>query len=179
MYAELIDPLPLWIARACMATLLAHAALAKWSDVSQFEQHLAAYRVRPGLMPLLRVALPAAEAAAAMLLLTPWRTAGAALAGSLLLAYGAAMAWHVAQGRVLDCGCGGEPMPASWALVLRNAVLLGIAVLAAAPASARAMGLADFMVVMASVLLGTLLYAALHQVLRHVARPAAAGWRRS
>jgi hypothetical protein len=34
-------------------------------------------------------------------------------------------------------------------------------------AAARAMGLADFMVVVGSVLLGALLYAALHQVLRH------------
>jgi hypothetical protein len=44
--------------------------------------------------------------------------------------------------------------------------------------TARAIGLADFMVVVASVLLATLLYAALHQVLRHVARPPTAGWRR-
>ncbi|MFO1218214.1 MAG: MauE/DoxX family redox-associated membrane protein [Burkholderiaceae bacterium] len=176
---ESFDPLPLWIARACLATLFAHAALAKWGDAALFEQHLAAYRVRAGLAPLLRVALPTAEALAAVLLLTPWRAGGAVLAAALLLTYGAAMAWHLAHDRVLDCGCGGEPLPVSWALVARNAALVGMAALAAAPATARAMGMADFMVVAASVLLATLLYAALHQVLRHVARPAAAGWRRS
>lgn len=175
----LIDPLPLWLARACLATLFAHAALAKWGDAPLFELHLAAYRVSAGLVPLLRVVLPVLEALAAVLLLTPWRTAGAALAAALLLAYGVTMAWHRAHGRVLDCGCGGEPLPVSWALVARNAALVALAALAAAPAASRAMGLADFMVVVASVLLATLLYAALHQVLRHVARPAEAGWRRS
>lgn len=179
MIADVIDPLPLWLARACLATLFAHAALAKWGDVPLFEQHLSAYRVPPSLLPLLRVVLPAIEALAAGLLLTPWRIAGAALAGALLLTYGATMAWHRMHGRVLDCGCGGEPLPVSWALVARNAALMALAALAAAPAASRAMGLADFMVVVASVLLATLLYAALHQVLRHVARPAEAGWRRS
>jgi hypothetical protein len=174
----MLDPLPLWIARACLATLFAHAAMAKWSDVALFEQHLAAYRVNPGVVPLLRVTLPLGEAMAASLLLTPWRAVGAALAAALLLVYGFTMAWHLAQGRVLDCGCGGDALPVSWALVVRNAVLVCIALLAAAPVVPRAMGLADFMVVVASVLLATLLYAALHQVLRHVARPPAAGWRR-
>jgi hypothetical protein len=179
MFTEQFDPLPLWIARACLATLFAHAAVAKWSDVALFEQHLAAYRVNSGLVPVLRVALPLTEATTAALLLSPWRAVGAGLATALLLAYAFTMSWHLARGRVLDCGCGGEPLPVSWALVVRNAVLAGLALLAAAPASARAMGLADYMVVVASVLLATLLYAALHQVLRHVARPPPAGWRRS
>lgn len=179
MLAELIDPLPLWLARACLATLFAHAALAKWSDPWLFEQHLAAYRVSASWLPRLRVVLPVAEALAAVLLLTPWRVAGAALAGGLLLAYGTAMAWHRAQGRVLDCGCGGEPLPVSWALVARNVALSALAALAAAPTASRSMGAADFMVVVAGVLLATLLYAALHQVLRHGSRSAAHGWRRS
>ena len=178
MFAELIDPLPVWLARACLATLLAQAALAKWADLPLFEQHLAAYRLPSGLVPLARLGLPVLEAAAAALLLTPWRKAGALLGGGLLLAYGLAMAWHRGHGHVLDCGCGGEALPVSWVLVVRNAALLPLAALAAAPAAPRAMGWADFMVVVAGVLLATLLYAALHQVLRHVARPAEAGWRR-
>lgn len=178
MFTELFDPLPVWLARACLATLFAHAALAKWTDASLFEQHLAAYRVSPALVPVLRRVLPLGEAVAAVLLLTPWRSAGAWLAAAMLLTYASAMAWHRARGRTLDCGCGGEPLPVSWALVARNAVLVVLAALAAAPASDRAMGAADFMVIVASVLLGTLLVAALHQVLRHVARPVAAGWRR-
>jgi len=175
----MIDPLLVWIALACTATLFAHAAVAKAMDLALFEQHLAALGVPQALLGAASRAVPAAEALAALLLFTPWRAAGALLATVLLVCYGAVMALHVARGRTPDCGCGGEPLPVSWPLVLRNAVLVALAALAAAPSAARAMGWADFMVIVASVLLGTLLYAALHQVLRHVARPVAAGWRRS
>ena len=47
-----LDPLPLWIAAALTATLLAHAALAKFSDLALFEQHLAAYRMPEALGPV-------------------------------------------------------------------------------------------------------------------------------
>jgi Methylamine utilisation protein MauE len=162
-----LDPLLGWIAAACIATLLAHAALAKLADAALLEQHLAAYGVPAALLTPAARTLPLLEALAALLLLTPWRTAGAALAAALLLAYAGVMAWHRGQGHALDCGCGGEPLPVSWALVVRNAVLAGMALLAGAPMASRAMGLAEFLVVAAAVLLGSLLYAALHQVLRH------------
>lgn len=165
-----IDPLLIWIALACTATLFAHAALAKVMDRALFEQHLAAYGVPHKLLGAASRAVPALEALAALLLFTPWRTAGAALAVALLLLYAAAMALHVARGRTPDCGCGGEPLPVSWALVARNALLALVAALAAAPMAARAMGLGDFLVVAAALLLATLLYAAWHQVLRLRAR---------
>ncbi len=159
-------PLPVWIALACTATLFAHAAIAKAFDLAQFEQHLAAYGVPSGLQPLLARAVPALEAAAALLLVTPWRGPGAALAASLLLLYGAAMAWALARGWALDCGCGGEPLPVSWALVVRNALLAALALVAGSPIADRAAGAADFFVIAAALLLATLLYAAWHQVLR-------------
>lgn len=168
MFAELaFDPLPVWIARACIATLFAQAALVKFGDPALLEQHTAAYGVPGVLQPAATRALPVIEGVAAALLLTPWHAAGAALAITLLLGYGAAMAWHRALARALDCGCGGEPLAVSWVLVARNAALAVLAALAGMPAAARAMAWADFMVVAASVLLSTLLYAALHQVLRH------------
>jgi Methylamine utilisation protein MauE len=164
-----LDPLPAWIAAAVIATLLAHAALAKLADLSLFEQHLAAYRVPdPRLAAVARV-IPAVELAIAALLLSPWRVAGAVLGASLLAGYGAAMAWHRWHGHALDCGCGGEPLPVSWSLVVRNALLALLALLAASPLEDRAMGLADFAVVAASVPLATLLYAGLNQILRHQA----------
>jgi Methylamine utilisation protein MauE len=127
--------------------------------------------VPPGLIALAARALPLLEFAAAALLLSPWRTGGSALAIALLAGYGAAMAWHRLQGRELDCGCGGEPLAVSWPLVARNALLCGLALVAAAPATPRALALADFGVVAAALLLGALLYAAFHQVLRHAAPP--------
>jgi hypothetical protein len=89
------------------------------------------------------------------------------LGTALLLAYAAAMAWHRARGHTLDCGCGGESLPVSWALVSRNLVLVSISALALAPANPRSMGLGDFAVVVGAVLLGAVLYAGLNQVLRH------------
>lgn len=165
-----LDPLLVWIAVACTATLFAHGGIAKLGDRALFEQHLAAYGVPPALTGALAWLLPLAEAGAALALLTPWRAAGAVLAAALLLLYAAAMAWHRQQGHALDCGCGGEPLPLSWALVLRNLVLAALALAAAAPMAARALGLADFLVIAAALVLGTLLHAALHQMLRHRAR---------
>jgi Methylamine utilisation protein MauE len=163
----MIDPLLVWIALACTATLFAHAAVAKAMDRALFEQHLAALGVPQASLGAASRAVPAAEALAALLLFTPWRAAGALLAAALLVCYGAVMALHVARGRTPDCGCGGEPLPVSWALVSRNGALAGVAALAAAPMAARAMGLGDFLVVAAALLLACLLYAALHQLLRH------------
>ena len=171
MTIDVLDPLAPWIARALLATLLALAALAKATDLALFEQHLAAYRVPPRLLTLASRALPALELGTAMLLLSPWRVAGAALAFTLLAGYGAAMGWHRLHGRALDCGCGGEPLAVSWPLVARNAFLCSLALVAAAPVAPRALGLADFGVVAGALLVGALLYAAFHQVLRHAARP--------
>ncbi|EHR73368.1 Methylamine utilization protein MauE [Burkholderiales bacterium JOSHI_001] len=162
-----LDPLLVWMAAAALATLFAHAALDKARDLALTEQHVAAYGVPFQISAAFARALPAVEALAALLLMTPWRAAGAVLAAALLLAYAAAMAWHRLHGRSLDCGCGGEPLPVSWALVVRNGLLAALAGVAGAAMAPRAMGLGDFFVVVAALLMATLLYAALHQVLRH------------
>lgn len=165
-----LDPLWVWMAVAALAVLFAHAALAKFTDLALFEQHLAAYGVPPALQVTASRLLPAAEVATALALLGPWRAAGAALAAGLLAVYAAAMAWQRLHGRTLDCGCGGEPLPLSWALVARNAALVALAAAAAAPMRPRTLALADFLVIAAGLVLATLLWAALHQVLRHRAR---------
>lgn len=162
----LIDPLPLMIAAGWIAALLLHAAFAKLADRGLFHQHIAAYGVPEALQPALVWALPLAEGVAALGLVTPWRGAAALLAAALLLLYASAMGFHLAQGRVLDCGCGGAPLPLSGWLVARNAVLATVALAASPPATARELSIADFAVAAAAVLLGALLYAAFNQVLR-------------
>ncbi len=164
-----LDPLAVWIAAALISTLFGHAALAKLADRSLFEQHLASYGVPFALLGVTTWLLPALELLAALLLLTPWRELGAELSASLLFAYGAVMAWHRLHRRALDCGCGGAPLPISWLLVARNVVLLAVALLVALPMSSRVIGVTDFAVVAASVLLAAPLYAAFNQVLRHTA----------
>lgn len=162
-----VDPLLGWIAAALSAALLAHAALLKFADLALLEQHLVAYGVPGWLQPPLRLALPALELLAAVLLLTPLREVGATAAAALMLVYAGAMAWHRLHGHKLDCGCGGAPMTVSWPLVVRNVVLSAIAGVALLPSTARELGLADFAVLAGALLLATVLHAAVHQVLAH------------
>ena len=160
------DPLWVMLAAGAIATLLAHAAITKLTDRALFEQHLAAYGVPMAALPAAVWAIPLAEGALAIALLTPWRPIAATLAAGLLITYGVAMAWHLARGHRLDCGCGGEPMAVSWWLVLRNALLAALAFVAAQSADARALGFGDLVALAASLALLALLYAALHEVLR-------------
>ena len=166
-----LDPLAVWIPAAWLATLLLHAGLVKHLDRALFAQHLSAYRVPDALLTPLSWTLPLAEVGCGLLLLSPWRTWGAVGAAALMLLYAASMAWHRRAGRRLDCGCGGEPLPLSWALVLRNLALTLLCLPASASLVPREMQLADHGVTLGSVLLGTLLWAAFHQVLRQTRRP--------
>jgi hypothetical protein len=164
-----LDPLAALLACGALVIVFVHAAWAKLADRSLFEQHLAAYGVPDAALPVLVWALPLAEAAAALGLVTPWRGAAALLGAALLALYAAAMAWHRAHGHRLDCGCGGAPLPLSWALVLRNLGLIGVAALAAAPVAGRELGALDLGTALAGLLLATLLYTAVHQLLRQSA----------
>ena len=78
-----VDPLLVWIAAACIATLLAQAAVAKWADLALLEQHLAAYGLPAAALRAGALALPMAEGTVALLLLTPLRGLGALLAAGL------------------------------------------------------------------------------------------------
>lgn len=166
----LSDPLAVLMACAWLALLMGHAGVSKLRDRSFFEQHLAAYRVPDALLAPLSWAVPALECLCVALLLSPWRAWGAGLCAVLLAAYALAMARQLQTGRRLDCGCGGEPLPVSWALVLRNMALLPVAAVAAANAASRPLGWGDFAVSLAALLLGALLWSVSHQILRQSAR---------
>jgi hypothetical protein len=163
-----LDPLLPMIAAGCIAVLMLHAAIAKLADRGLFHQHVAAYGVPEALQLPMVWALPLAEALAALGLVTPWRAEAALLAATLLALYGATMAWHLARGHRLDCGCGGAPLQLSPWLVARNALLVALALLAAMPADARAIGMADLAVAGAAVALASLLYAVFNQLLRQL-----------
>ena len=166
----MLDPLAVWIPAAWLATLLVHAGLIKHLDRALFAQHLSAYRVPDALLTPISWALPLTEMGLGLMLLSPWRAWGAVGAAGLLLLYAAAMAWHRRAGRQLDCGCGGEPLPLSWTLVLRNLTLVLLCLPASAAFVPRDMHLADYGVTLGAVLLGALLWAAFHQVLRQIRR---------
>lgn len=166
-----LDPLAVWIPAAWLATMFLHAGIVKLQDRALFMQHLSAYRVPDALLTPLSAALPLAEIGCGVLLLSPARPWGTAGAAALLLLYAGSMAWQRRLGRQLDCGCGGEPLPLSWTLVLRNVALCGLCLPASAALLQREMQMADYGVTLGAVLLGSLLWAAFHQVLRQIRNP--------
>ena len=138
----MVDPIFAWVARLVLAGVFASAALHKWRDLSAFEAALAAHRLVPeAVVPALARAFAAAETAVAASLLVPESAAGAGCAAAALLAlYSAAIAINLARGRrEIDCGCSARPRPLSRGLLVRNAALAAAALLAALPATGRAL----------------------------------------
>ena len=159
-----LSPIVSWTATLLIACLLASAAWHKFSGLAEFRGALSAYRLLPewavGSSAVLLVVL---EASIALALL--FRLEGASLAAFLLLGtYSAAMLLNLLRGRRwIDCGCGGPGQPISYALLMRNAVLMGLCLLAS-PAPA-AVGTLGAFTVAAAALTGLLLYAAINHVL--------------
>ena len=105
----------------------------------------------------------------------------AVLTAALLTIYSFAIAINVLRGRVhIDCGCtgpaaAGAEQPISYALVIRNFVLAGIALLAAIPENGRGLRLADYAVLGVTMVISVLLYSAASQLIRNGA--AIRAWR--
>lgn len=147
-----IDPVFGWLATAALSLLFAAASVAKLRDLTRFSGVLEAYAVLPAaLVPLIARLLPLLEIVVAVGLVWPMTRNGAAWgAGGLLFIYGAGIALNLARGRRdLDCGCEGfgrrHPI-AGWMLA-RNALIIGLAALAGAPATARALVATDLLTI--------------------------------
>jgi hypothetical protein len=126
--------------------LFATAGLHKLRAPAHFSSVIAAYF--PALPGVHRLPVPVAvlELAIALALLLPM-TAGAGLlaAAAVLGLYAALMAWQLVRGRrELRCGCAGpaSELAVSPALVGRNLVCAGFALLALAPRTETAVGAA-------------------------------------
>ena len=159
-----LNPIVSWTATLLIACLFASAAWHKLSGLAEFRGALSAYRLLPEwAVGSAAVALVVLETSIALALLV--RFEGASIAAFFLLgAYSAAMLVNLLRGRRwIDCGCGGPGQPISYALVIRNAVLMGVCLLAA-PAAASLGALGAFTVLAAS-LTGLLLYAAVNHIL--------------
>ena len=114
-----------------LAMVFSVALLHKVRAWPRFNASLAAYRLVPeALVGAAAGLLMASEALVVVLLVACHALAG--LAASLLLsAYALAIAVSVLRGRThIDCGCGDEPTPVSWSLVVRNLCLVGLALVA-------------------------------------------------
>lgn len=170
------DPVVIWAVRLVLAAVFALAAVTKLRALDEFTGVVHNYRVLPEvLVRPVAYGLPPLEAAIALgLLIDPTRTLAAGGAAALLLGFALAMAVNILRGRVqIDCGCFASTLKQqiSWALVGRNVVLIGLALLAMPSAlPERTLTWLDTLTVIAAALSALLLYIAFTQ-LRSLAPP--------
>ena len=158
---------------AALAVLLLAGAGAKLRDRGLFRAHLENYQLLPeALIAPLATLLPAWELACGLaVLLAPAAPLTQAATAALLAIVTGAVAVNLLRGRIhIDCGCaglsgqGGE-QPLSWALVLRNAMLLAALFIAGAGRADRALVWIDYLSVAGATLALLGLYVAAGQLL--------------
>ena len=160
-----IDPIFIIASALAIAVLLASAATHKVRAPARFARQLADYQLLPASLvrPIARL-VPLLELAIAFALLVPVSRGWAALsAASLLALYAAAIGINLWRGRRdIDCGCAGpdQAQPLRPVLLLRNSVLVVLALLASVTPIARDMTLFDGFVTVAAAAVALLIYAA-------------------
>jgi hypothetical protein len=123
-------------AAAYIGLVFLRAAGHKLANFGSFQGFVADYWiVPPWSLPAIARGIVVAEASVTLALMVPaGRAFGGFLAGAMLLGYAATMATNLVHGRKrLECGCGGAPQLLSWALVIRNFALTGVAALVLLP----------------------------------------------
>jgi uncharacterized membrane protein/multisubunit Na+/H+ antiporter MnhF subunit len=165
-----LDPVLTHTAAAAVAVIFILAALQKLRDPAAFRLAVENYRVLPAPIPtVVALVLPIAEIVAAIaLLFADTRPTAAALATALLAVFAAAMAVNLVRGRTdLDCGCGGpgSGQKLSAGLLVRNALLVVLVLIAAGPVAPRALVALDYATVACATLALLLTYAAGNQLL--------------
>lgn len=130
-------------ARILLGGIFLYASVTKVPDMAAFAESVANYRiVPPALVPAVAAAVVGVEIAAGVaLVLNVWARAAALVLSALLAVFTAGLASALARGIDLSCGCFGGNAPATWWTVLRDVVLLLLALGVAAsspPSPARA-----------------------------------------
>jgi len=169
------DPLYTTVCALALAVILASAATHKLRAPAWFARQLDDYALLPQalLAPFARL-IPLLEAALALALLLPasriWAAAGTA---ALLALYALGIAINLWRGRRdMDCGCSGpgQSQPLRPALLLRNAGLIALALIAAWPPLPRPLGVADMLVTVIASAVLVLLHTATDTLLANAPR---------
>jgi len=161
--AGAIDPLLHLAATGLIALVLARALLEKLGNLALFAGTVRNYHLLPERMAApAALALTLAEIATLSALLWPAsRPAGALAALALLALYAGAMTQALRAGRSdFECGCGGSGQTVSWWLVVRNAVLMLLAIAVRLPVADRDLVWLDLAVAPLAVAAGMVLLAA-------------------
>lgn len=151
--------------RGFLIVVFAMAALHKVRTFLEFTGIVQQYRVLPKAFAEYAAGMIVTAEIAAVVLLVVAAPVGIALASTLLLVYCVAIAVNLVRGRRhIDCGCGGDPVPLSTGLLVRNLGILGLTVgaelLPKVDASLQHAGVA-----LAVTLVLVLLYAIVNQLL--------------
>ena len=169
----LADPVLARALGAALSVVLLTGAWQKWREPEIFRAALENYRLLPdGLLAPISRLLPLWEAGAGFLLLLPaTRAAGGMLAAALLCVVSAAVVVNLLRGYGdIDCGCGGigssmGEQPLSWALAMRNGILLAALPVASSEGLPRAMVSLDYLTVACGTLALVGLYASANQLM--------------
>lgn len=165
-----LDPVMVWSARLVLAAVLLAAAVGKLRAPEEFTGVVQNYRLLPDLLVRpVAWSLPVVELLLALgLLVEPTRRPAAVMTALLLAMFALAMAINLWRGRVhIDCGCFAATLKQrlSWALVGRNGVLIGFALLAVAGGgAARSLGALDLVTIAVASTGLILLYVAFSQL---------------
>lgn len=136
MHETFGNDLPFWLllARLYLAAMFLRAGIVKIVNPTGFQSSLAEYKLLPlRLESTVARALPVIEICAGSLLAIGIAVRlAASVISVLLVAFSAAMAFNLARGRAVDCGCaGGASVPITWPHVMLNLGLAAVAVLVA------------------------------------------------
>lgn len=169
------DPIFVITSALAVAVVLASAATHKLRSPARFANQVEDYQMLPRVLvrPVARL-LPWLELAIAFALLVP-ASRGLAAQGAmaLLVGYASAIAVNLWRGRHdIDCGCSGpeQAQPLRPVLLLRNALLIGLAQVASLTPEARDLVAFDGFVAIASSTAALLLYAATDGLLANAPR---------
>jgi len=171
----MLDPLVLKLVSIGFGLLLLLAGVHKLTELQKFRANLSAYEILPAaLIAPASILVPSLEVLLGVAWLLALKPMFVALATAVLLfGYTSAIAINLLRGRIhIDCGCGmastaGRDQPLSWGLVLRNLALIIAALTATLPASERAIGVVDYVTLVAGLLTIVLLYGAANQLLNN------------
>jgi hypothetical protein len=158
------DPVLVFIARGAIALLFLAAAVSKLADFVRFRVVLAGYGVPEAATMLVGALIVAAELVAGIGAVSGF-VQPLWLAAALLATYAGAMAVGLVNGRRADCGCSLRAQPTSWALVVRNVFLVGIAAFASTSPSARTLGVFDYVIVAGAIVVAALLYLSANELI--------------
>ena len=182
----MMDPLVIKTVAIGLGLMFLAAAWHKASDRTQFRVTLLEYQVLPeALAAPAALVIPLVEAMLGLSWLVGYPDIALTAIGSaaLLGVYALAIAINLLRGRVhFDCGCGfagksDNEQYLSGGLVLRNGVLILLALSTLWPASDRALVAGDYLTLLASLVAIGLLFAAANQLLAN--RAAINTWRKS